>query len=60
MDGVILAGGGASLIRDAITARWQSTASGQPLPADFICVTPNPRFAVAEGFAKYAAAVSRI
>ena len=57
LDGISLAGGGAVLIRDAIAAKWSKTASGKSIPPSFITVSDKSRFAVAEGFCRFAQAV---
>lgn len=58
LNGICLAGGGASLIRDAIAARWSKTSYGADIPPEFIFVPENSRFAVAEGFCRFGLAVN--
>lgn len=57
LDGICLAGGGAVLIKDAIASKWSKTPSGKVIPAGFILTSDKPRFAVAEGFCRFARAV---
>lgn len=57
LDGIVLAGGGAALIRDAVASKWSKTASGKSIPPSFIQVPPRARFSVAEGFCRFARAV---
>ena len=51
MDGVRLAGGGASLVMDALPSVWSGLIG--VVPEGFIAVADNARFAVADGFARY-------
>lgn len=59
LSGIRVAGGGAPLIRDAVAAKWADTGMGQ-LPEDFVSVMPNSRFAVAEGFLRFALGLQMI
>lgn len=54
LNGICLAGGGADLIRSAIATKWSKTATGKSVPPSFILVASNARFAVAEGFCRFA------
>jgi len=53
LSGIRVAGGGAPLVRDALAAKWAGAGVGH-LPDDFVSVVPNARFAVAEGFLRFA------
>lgn len=53
LRGVRIAGGGAPLIRDAVERKWTEMAPGG-LPPSFVAVADNARFAVAEGFCRFA------
>lgn len=53
LSGIRVAGGGAPLVRGALAAKWAAASGGQ-LPDDFVAVVPNARFAVAEGFLRFA------
>jgi plasmid segregation protein ParM len=53
LSGIRVAGGGAPLVLEAI-AKWTESASGGTVPAEFVSVVPNARFAVAEGFLRFA------
>lgn len=59
LSGIRVAGGGAPLIRDAIAARWSDGPMGGVIPSDFVAVVPNARFAVAEGFLRFALGLQR-
>ncbi|HBJ83888.1 MAG TPA: hypothetical protein DDZ88_08475, partial [Verrucomicrobiales bacterium] len=59
LSGIRVAGGGAPLIRDAIAARWTDSPLGGVIPDDFVAVVPNARFAVAEGFLRFALGLQR-
>lgn len=52
LSGVRVAGGGAPLVLSALAAKW-TDASGQ-IPEGFVSAVPNARFAVAEGFLRFA------
>jgi len=56
LSGVRIAGGGASLVRDAIAQKWSFTPTGQKISESFVSVLPTPKFAVADGFFKFAIA----
>ena len=49
LSGIRVAGGGAPLVRDILAKKWMGE-----IPADFVAVVPNSRFAVAEGFQRFA------
>ena len=49
LDGIVLAGGGAPLVRDLLLKKWPH-----------IIMTPNPRFAVAEGFRRFGVGVMAV
>lgn len=51
MDGVRLAGGGAGLVMEALPAVWAGLTG--VVPDGFIAVAEEPRFAVADGFARF-------
>lgn len=53
LSGIRVAGGGAPLVRDVLAQKWADAGVGD-LPADFVSVVPNARFAVAEGFVRFA------
>jgi plasmid segregation protein ParM len=57
LDGFCLAGGGASLIKDAISNKWSKTSGGKSIPPSFVSIAKNPRFAVAAGFCRFAQAL---
>lgn len=57
LNGICLAGGGAELLRDAVTSKWSKTASGQAIPPGYVKVPGNARFAVSEGFLRFAIAL---
>jgi hypothetical protein len=53
LSGIRVAGGGAPLVRAALAEKWADAADGQ-LPDYFVSVVPDARFAVAEGFLRFA------
>lgn len=54
LSGIRVAGGGAPLVRDVLAKKWVGE-----IPADFVAVVPNSRFAVAEGFQRFATGLLR-
>jgi plasmid segregation protein ParM len=54
LSGIRIAGGGAPLVRTALVHKWASTESGAKVPENFVSVSENARFAVAEGFYRFA------
>jgi plasmid segregation protein ParM len=58
LSGIRVAGGGAPLVRDALASRW-SGPDGAGIPEDFVAVVPNARYAVAEGFLRFALGLHR-
>lgn len=59
LDGICLAGGGATLVKDAIAARWSKTNTGVSIPPSFIVVPDKARFSVAEGFCRFGLALTQ-
>lgn len=53
LSGIRVAGGGAPLVCGALAEKLAEAADGQ-LPAGFVSVVPDARFAVAEGFLRFA------